>query len=64
MGATKRAAEAFCQAPDIETAGTRFITVRLGNVLGSTGSVVPLFEKQIGPAVLSSSPIPTCSAIS
>ncbi|RLA20860.1 MAG: polysaccharide biosynthesis protein [Gammaproteobacteria bacterium] len=46
MGATKRSAEIFCQTMDSE-AGTRFITVRFGNVLGSAGSVVPLFREQI-----------------
>jgi FlaA1/EpsC-like NDP-sugar epimerase len=47
MGAGKRLAEIYCQAADVARAGTRFITVRFGNVLGSAGSVVPLFQKQV-----------------
>lgn len=47
MGASKRIAEIYCQAADLRHTGTRFITVRFGNVLGSAGSVVPLFQKQL-----------------
>jgi len=46
LGATKRLAEMLCECKN-EKGKTRFITVRFGNVLGSDGSVVPLFQKQI-----------------
>ena len=53
MGASKRLAEAYCQSLDIlerrssNRPGTRYVTVRFGNVLGSTGSVVPIFQRQL-----------------
>jgi FlaA1/EpsC-like NDP-sugar epimerase len=47
MGATKRAAEMVISALAAEHAGTRFMAVRFGNVLGSSGSVNPKFKEQI-----------------
>ena len=47
MGATKRFAELVLQAMDDESNTTRFTMVRFGNVLDSSGSVIPLFRKQI-----------------
>lgn len=46
LGMTKRAGEIYCEGMNAVSA-TRFITVRFGNVLGSDGSVVPLFREQI-----------------
>ncbi len=48
MGATKKLAEYYCQSLDLDPqCKTRYATVRFGNVLGSSGSVVPLFERQL-----------------
>ena len=47
MGATKRIAELLCQSSNIKSKKTEFISVRFGNVLGSSGSVIPTFQKQI-----------------
>jgi len=55
MGASKRLAELVIQDLAARTPGTRFSMVRFGNVLGSSGSVIPLFEEQIargGPLTL------------
>ena len=46
MGASKRLAEMACQALQ-QVMGTRFVSVRFGNVLGSSGSVIPMFQQQI-----------------
>ena len=55
MGASKRLAELVVQDLATRSSGTRFSMVRFGNVLGSSGSVIPLFEEQIargGPVTL------------
>ena len=47
MGATKRLAEIIMQHYNIKSDETNFISVRFGNVLGSSGSVIPIFQEQI-----------------
>jgi len=47
MGATKRVAECFIQLMSQKFKDTKFVIVRFGNVLGSAGSVIPIFQKQI-----------------
>ncbi len=47
MGATKRVAELLLRSKAAEAGGTKLISVRFGNVLGTRGSVVPIFQRQI-----------------
>lgn len=47
MGASKRIAEIYAQSLNNHISGTRFVTTRFGNVLGSSGSVIPRFRQQI-----------------
>jgi FlaA1/EpsC-like NDP-sugar epimerase len=55
MGASKRLAERICHSMNKKNVSTRFSIVRFGNVVGSSGSVIPLFKRQIksgGPITL------------
>jgi FlaA1/EpsC-like NDP-sugar epimerase len=61
MGASKRAAELLIRS--LQNHGSRYVSVRFGNVLGSNGSVVPIFSRS-PPAAPSPSRTPKCSAIS
>ena len=47
MGASKRIAEIYVQSLNFHQKSTKFITTRFGNVLGSNGSVIPIFKQQI-----------------
>jgi FlaA1/EpsC-like NDP-sugar epimerase len=52
MGASKRAAETVLSRLPTRGHATRFVAVRFGNVLGSSGSVIPKFEEQIAKGAL------------
>ena len=47
MGATKRLAEQLIEGHAMKCTGTKYMSVRFGNVLGSSGSVIPIFQRQI-----------------
>ena len=47
MGATKRLAELICQSINGKKIYTKITIVRFGNVIGSSGSVIPMFQQQI-----------------
>ena len=47
MGASKRVAELICERLAQQGAKTKFLIVRFGNVMGSSGSIIPLFRKQL-----------------
>ena len=47
MGCSKRICEIYCQSLNFHQDTTQFVTTRFGNVLGSNGSVIPLFKEQI-----------------
>ena len=47
MGCSKRICEIYCQALNYHQQTTQFVTTRFGNVLGSNGSVIPIFREQI-----------------
>ena len=51
MGASKRIAEMVVQSLNDENSETNFVAVRFGNVLGSRGSVIPLFKNKLQRAV-------------
>ena len=60
MGASKRVSELICKAYASQQTSTKFAIVRFGNVLNSSGSVVPLFMRQInkgGPVTLTSADV-------
>ena len=61
MGMTKRAAEFVIRS--LAGRGTTFVAVRFGNVLGSNGSVLPLFQKQIASGLAGDGDRPRCAPV-